>query len=310
MNENIALLELSSQFEPTIAAIEQSHSLSARNTWSFYTKKPVSQTEWESLVSSAVEPIADDNPYLDIKPYQEVSAIDSINFKPGSYGLDIRPKIFDNATRAWILLDSGSCVSCIPKKPEDKIDPKFQLKAVNGGKISTYGTEVVSIRMGRKTYEIEAIKADVPHKTLGWDLFKKFFLGLEWGPFGDLYLTDNKAGIKSLMKHVTLPVNEAIRMKSAVVDEDVYQAPNIQSLSAEAIHFQTECMKQLDSIAEVNEISIDIDQTSPYCDESLPLKEDQSKIEKKNRAALRSLDSKYATIVEKFPKLLTTSFKK
>ena len=104
MNENIALLELSSQFEPTIAAIEQSHSLSARNTWSFYTKKPVSQTEWESLVSSAVEPIADDNPYLDIKPYQEVSAIDSINFKPGSYGLDILSRIRVDFARSGHLL--------------------------------------------------------------------------------------------------------------------------------------------------------------------------------------------------------------
>ena len=310
VKENIALLELSSQFEPTIAAIEQSHSLSAKNTWSFYTKKPVSQTEWESLVSLAVTPIAEDNPYIDIKPYQEVSAIDSINFKPGSYGLDIRPKIFDNATKSWILVDSGSCVSCVPKKPGDKVDPNFQLKAVNGGKIATYGTEIVSVRLGRKTYEIEAIKADVPHKILGWDLFKKFSLGLEWGLFGDLYLTDNKAGIKSLLKHVTLPATEAVRVESAGMSEDSYQAPNIQSLSSEAIHFQTECMKQLDSFAEVNEISIDVDQPSPYCDESLPLKEDQSEIEKKNRAALKSLNSKYATIIEKFPKLLTTSFKK
>ena len=53
---------------------------------------------------------------------------------------------------------------------------------MNGGQIDTYGTGVITLRIGRKTYEIAAVKANVPHKILGWDLYKKFSLGLEWAP--------------------------------------------------------------------------------------------------------------------------------
>ena len=61
------VVDVSSQYEPTIAAIEQSQFLSAKNTWSFYQQKPVSQSSWESMVEAAVEPIAEDN---SIGPYQ------------------------------------------------------------------------------------------------------------------------------------------------------------------------------------------------------------------------------------------------
>ena len=57
------------------------------------------------MVAKAVDQIADDNPYVSMQPYQEVSAIDSVNFKPGSYGLDIRPKVYDNVTKSWTLID-------------------------------------------------------------------------------------------------------------------------------------------------------------------------------------------------------------
>ena len=89
-------------------------------------------------------------------------------------------------------MDSGSCVSCIHKQPNDKIDSKFKLRAVNGQSIPTFGTETIQIRIGRKTYEIEAIKTEIPQRILGWDLFQKYNLGFEWGPFGDLFLTDKK----------------------------------------------------------------------------------------------------------------------
>ena len=64
------------------------------------------------------------------------------------------------------------------------------------------------------------------------------------GPFGDLYLTDNKAKIKSLLKHVTLPQFEAIRIENASLD--LYQPPSIVPLSAETFQLQTECMKNLE----------------------------------------------------------------
>ena len=125
----------------------------------------------------------------------EISAIDAVGHKQGSYGLDVRPKLFDNKEKAWTLLDSGSCVSCVPKKPGDLLDPKLKLRSVNGGVIQTFGTENISIRIGRKTYDIQAVKVDIPQRILGWDFFRKHSLGFEWGQFGDLFITDRKNGI-------------------------------------------------------------------------------------------------------------------
>ena len=120
-----------------IAAIERCHPLSAKSVWSTYPQKPVAQIEFENLVSEAANAIAEDNPYENVVP-GEISAIEAMKFKSGSYGLDIRPKVFDNKTKSWVLLDSGSCVSCEPKQPGDVIDPNFKLKSVNGGSIATF----------------------------------------------------------------------------------------------------------------------------------------------------------------------------
>ena len=139
-----------------IAAIGQCQtSLSAKRMWSGYPFKPKCQSEFEKSVAKAVEQIAEDNPYYNVE-VGEIAAISALNHKPGSYGLDIRPKVYDSKEKAWVLLDSGSCVSCIPKKPGDKIDPSFKLKAVNGGSIPTFGSEEISIRIGRKEYSIQA----------------------------------------------------------------------------------------------------------------------------------------------------------
>ena len=86
----------------------------------------------------------------------EISSIEAVN-DPGLLA-DSRPRFFDNLTKTWSLLDSGSCISCIPKGPNDKMDANFKLRAVNGQCIPTFGSEVVKIRIGRKTYEIEAVK--------------------------------------------------------------------------------------------------------------------------------------------------------
>ena len=166
IHDLIDVNEIQSDSIQVIAAIEQSH-LSAKNVWSVYTKKPVGQIEFERQVSQAVQNIAEDNPFLSVEA-GEISAIDAIKHVPGSYGLDIRPKVFDNITQSWILLDSGSCVTCTTKKPGDSIDPNFRLRSVNGGIIPTYGSEEISVRIGRKEYKIKAIKV-VPQRKLSHD---------------------------------------------------------------------------------------------------------------------------------------------
>ena len=95
----------------------------------------------------------------ELKDYEvdeEISAIEAMN--DPRFLSDIRPNVFDNSTKLWTLLDTGSCVSCTPRKPSDTIDPNFKLKAVNGQSIPTYGSEVITVRIGRKQYSIEAIK--------------------------------------------------------------------------------------------------------------------------------------------------------
>ena len=310
-NENTALIDLDQNESEmfSIAALEQSRDeLSAKNNWSVYTKKPVSQHHWESMVQEALEPIAEDNPYQMLYPNEEISAISAVNFKPGSFGLDVRPKVYDNLTKTWTLLDSGSCVTCVPKKPGDKPNPNFKLKSVNGSRIETFGHEVIDVRIGRKNYQIQAVKADVPHKILGWDFFKKYSLGFDWDEFGELYLTDKKADIRALLKHVTLLTNDAIRIE--LVDQ--YQAPSIQPLSNEAIIFQTECMKWLNEDANICAMSIDVDQKDSFCDETLPLKSDPdtNKVEVKNLKTLETIAPKYAEMIRQFPNILKTSFKK
>ena len=188
-----------------IAAIGQCQtSLSAKRMWSGYPFKPKCQSEFEKSVAKAVEQIAEDNPYYNVE-VGEIAAISALNHKPGSYGLDIRPKVYDSKEKAWVLLDSGSCVSCIPKKPGDKIDPSFKLKAVNGGSIPTFGSEEISIRIGRKEYSIQAVKVDIPQRILGWDFFRKHSLGFDWNDFGDLLLIDKKNGISSTLKCFKIP---------------------------------------------------------------------------------------------------------
>ena len=98
-NANTILIDDQPTIESnSVAAVELSQ-LAAKNVWSCYPKKPVSQVEWEESVKSALDAIAQDNPYQMVEPYQEVSAIDAVNFKAGSFGLDVRPKVFDSVSQ-------------------------------------------------------------------------------------------------------------------------------------------------------------------------------------------------------------------
>ena len=134
------------------------------------------------------------------KAGDSISAIEALN---GTFhDLDVRPRIFDKITKTWILLDSGSCVSCHPPGPNDVLDPSFKLKSVNGGSIDTYGTKEMSLQIGRKTYSINAVIAAVPAPIFGWDIFKKYQLSLGWDQDGDIVIKDKKAQISSKLNHV------------------------------------------------------------------------------------------------------------
>ena len=214
-------------------------------------------------------------------------------------------------SKTWTLLDSGSCVSIIPRKPEDKIDSNFRLRSVNGSSIPTFGSQMVEIRIGRKTYEIEAVKVDIQQKILGWDFFKKYSLGFEWGDFGDLFLTDKKSKIKSLLKCFKLPSRDV----ESVQFEETYEEPSFQKPSNAQILYETECMKNVDSpvSADIGALAIDPDYQGPLCD-NLPLSTnadpDADLGEKQNLEALQKLDPKYKNLVSQFPNILKSTFKK
>ena len=246
-----------------------------------------------------------DNGYAkgpDIAPYHvgdRISAIDAINHRSGEFGVDTRPKIYDNVTKQWVLLDSGSCVSCQPAGPNDIIDPSFKLRSVNGGQIDTFGTKTMTLRMGRKTYEIEAIVAAVPAPIFGWDIFRKYRLSLDWNDKEELILVDKKACISSVLKHEVIPANSVPRI----------QEINKQVGSDQAF-FELQCMKQLDTY--VNAMTSE-ELEGPFVETSLPFSSEADpechENEKTNLAALTKLEEKYARIIRKFPNILKNTFK-
>ena len=301
----IDINEIQNDTSPFISALEQCP-LTAENTWSFYPTKPICQSQFEANISDAISQVAEDNPFLTVTE-GEIAAIDAIKFRPGSYGLDIRPKVFDNKSKTWTLLDSGSCVSIIPRKPTDVIDPSYRLRSVNGSPIHTFGSEVISVRIGRKSYDIEAIKVDIPQRILGWDFFKKHRLGFEWGEFGDLLLTDRKAGITSVLKCFKMPTKDVESLQF----EDQYEEPYIKQPSPEQTFFEINCMKDLDMSSEVGAMTVDLEQNGPLCDE-LPLKTDADPDvgEKENLKALQAVKPEYKALIEQYPEILKTKFKK
>ena len=227
-----------------------------------------------------------DPQYKDLQVGDVVSSIEAVT---DSVPLDTRPKVFDNLSKQWVLLDTGSCVSCIPPTKEDLLNPHLKLRSVNGGVIDTFGKKTMHLRMGRKTYSIEAVIAAVPSPIFGWDLFKKYSLGFQWNQWGDLLLTDNKAQTKSTLRHVVVS-SEFPRIETASV--------SVQN------QFEFECMNNIEAI------SIGQEDEAPFVIDNLPLPSeldpDSSENDKLNAEALEKLDKKYAEIVQAYNILKTT----
>ena len=198
------------------------------------------QSEWNSLVVQALTPIAADNPYLDeFSAGDEVSAIVASTHPPGSKGLDCRPRVFDGISKSWKLCDTGSMVTVVRKTENDKVDDSKMLQAVNGSTIKCYGQKSISVRLGRKTYDVIATVADVDQDILGWDFMSKHKLNIEWDDCGELILRDKKADIRAKLKCIALPSGSIPR--TALVAE----LPVPDEFSSE--YFEVAAMKSLPS---------------------------------------------------------------
>ena len=206
--------------------------------WGPYPFKPVCQVQWDQTVTEAVDKIAEDNPYLSYKPGDEVSALEFINWINGAYGQDIRPKLFDNITKSYVLFDTGAMKSCVPKLPSDKINKNFTLRTANGQPMPTYGYRQLSIRIGRKNYDIQAVITDVKQNIIGMDFIHTHKLGFEF--FDDLFLVDKKAQIKQKLKFTTVLHNSLPTVK----EEFRINRETEKSL------FELTCMQQLTEIDE------------------------------------------------------------
>ena len=205
----VNLIDYETEDEPNISSLSslgQDHAPISENQWNQYPFKPVCQQQWDQQISEIMSQIAEDNPYRNILIGDEISASEFINWIKGSYGQDCRPKLYDNITKSYILWDTGAMTCCIPKSAGDKINKKVRLRTADGKPMNTYGTKEFSIRLGRKTYTIEAIVTDVKQPIIGMDLIAKYKLGFEW-LLDDLYVIDKKAGIRQKLKFVTIANN-------------------------------------------------------------------------------------------------------
>ena len=153
----------------------------------------------------------------------------------------MRPKVFDSESKQWVLLDSGSCVSCYPAGPNDVQDPSFKLRSVNGGQIDTFGTKKMTLRIGRKTYCIDAVVAAVPAPIFGWDLFHKYHLTLDWNEKNELVICDKKAQISSVLQNELVTAGSIPRICK-------------QNNDVNAAYFELQCMQRLDKF--INSIEI------------------------------------------------------
>ena len=109
--------------------------------------KTIAQINWENAVRSEFDKMIEENVF-DYYPYMQIplGAVEK-----GNQG-DIRPRLYDPATKRWMLVDTGAQVSVWPRQdyPEAEEDPTLMLVAVNKSKIPTHGTKQRQIKIGRK----------------------------------------------------------------------------------------------------------------------------------------------------------------
>ena len=74
-----------------------------------------------------------------LPPPDELPAMWAVHHPEGAQGVDFRPHLWDDATKSFSLVDTGSQVTAWPAEPGDQVVPSMRLKAVNGSKIDGYG---------------------------------------------------------------------------------------------------------------------------------------------------------------------------
>ena len=138
-------------------------------------------------------------------PPAVMPSVAAAQWTPGFKGLDTRPRLHDNLSKKFCLVDSGSAITAVAAGPNDTVNPHLSLVAANGTLIECCGYKEIEIKMGRKSYTIRAAIAKIEETILGWDFIKKYRLSFYWDNFGECYLFDRRAGIKKWLQFVAIP---------------------------------------------------------------------------------------------------------
>ena len=202
----------------------------------------------------------------------ELPAFQAVCWAMGSHGVDMRPHLYDKKLGQFLLLDSGAQISACPPEPGDKVDPSMTLRAANGSKMNCYGTKTIKVQIGRKEYEINAIKTDVENPILGWNFVKKHKLGFEWNEWGDICIIDKKADISASLKYKALPTGKSGLATLSINGQS-------EDSDSQGTQFELACMQAL-------------------TEETEQIDNDLSKLP----------DDQYKALLEKFPDLLKLHF--
>ncbi len=86
--------------------------------------------------------------------------------------------IYDDATKARYLIDSGADVSVLPAKKSDRVTTAdLKLYAANGTAIDTYGERLIELHLGfRRSFRWRFIVANVQYPIIGADFLAHFEL--------------------------------------------------------------------------------------------------------------------------------------
>lgn len=98
---------------------------------------------------------------------------------------DYRLVVSDTTSKIRFLVDSGACISVLPKsfiksKINLNVNTNYNLYAANGSKIKTYGTKVLTLDLKlRRSFKWSFVVCDVGQPILGVDFLNHFKLILD-----------------------------------------------------------------------------------------------------------------------------------
>ena len=177
-----------------------------------------SSTKKWSLVEEGFSPDSKINSLREEVP-DSLPALSALDWQDSHLGVDFRPHLYEPSLKRHLLVDSGSQVCAMPPEPGDKPLKGVFLKAANGTKIVCYGRKKFSIKIGRKSYDFMAYKAEIDSPILGWDFVRHHKLDLIWDEDGNQCIYDKKAKITKVLDFKPVDHHKSSGLKNLSVIE-------------------------------------------------------------------------------------------